>query len=254
MHTVETIPELQQIVGALLFAAKEPVSMERLLQVFAATAEQHGGFTRDFGNVTEKLLQEAVNQLNDALAAGRTGLHIRKVANGYRLVNDANCGPWLRVLLEKGKATRLSRPALETLAIIAYRQPVVRSEIEAVRGVAVDQIIRNLLDMQLIRVVGRSELPGRPWLFGTTQTFLEHFGINSLEDLPGTAELRRLEEAQAKRSKPMDQPHHELPMSEQEEPAAHTSPPPHDLLGGEPSARLATDDDAPEEGAVTKRT
>ncbi|MBN2685112.1 MAG: SMC-Scp complex subunit ScpB, partial [Pontiellaceae bacterium] len=86
---------------------------------------------------------------------------------------------------------RLSKPALETLAIVAYRQPCLRSEIEEVRGVSVDAILRKLMDMQLVRVVRRSELPGRPWLFGTTQRFLEHFGINSVDDLPGSQELKR---------------------------------------------------------------
>ena len=113
--------------------------------------------------------------------------------------NDANCGPWLRTMLQKGRGTRLSLPALETLAIIAYRQSCVRSEIEAVRGVAVDAILKNLLDLQLVRVVGRSELPGRPWMFGTTQKFMEHFGLKNLDDLPGTDELRRIEAEQSAR-------------------------------------------------------
>ena len=199
MSDVDVIPELKEIIGAMLFAAKEPISIEQMRQVFAQTAEQAGGMTKDFAAVTDEMLLEAVEQLNQVLSGQAVGLHVREVANGYRLVNDARCGPWLRVLLEKGKATRLSRPALETLAIIAYRQPVVRSEIEAVRGVAVDQIVRNLLDLQLIRVLGRSDLPGRPWLFGTTQKFLEHFGIKSVDELPGTNELRRLEEEQIKR-------------------------------------------------------
>lgn len=199
MSDVEVMPELKQIIGALLFASKEPVSVSQMRHVFAQTAEQHGGITKDFAEVTDQMLEEALAQLNEDLTNRAVGIHVRETANGYRLVNDASCGLWLRVLLEKGKPNRLSRPALETLAIIAYRQPVVRSEIEAVRGVAVDQIIRNLLDMQLVRVVGRSDLPGRPWLFGTTQKFLEHFGIRSLNELPGTEELRRLEAEQLKR-------------------------------------------------------
>ncbi len=199
MSEVEKIPELKQIIGAMLFAAREPVSMHQLRHVFEQTAEQYGGITKDFASVTDEMIVDAIKQLNEDLSRNAVGIQVREVANGYRLVNDPNCGLWLRVLLEKGKANRLSRPALETLAIIAYRQPVVRSEIESVRGVAVDQIIRNLLDLQLIRVVGRSDLPGRPWLFGTTQKFLEHFGIHSLNDLPGTDELRRLESEQMKR-------------------------------------------------------
>ncbi len=199
MSEVDVIPELKQIIGAMLFAAKEPVSVSQMLNVFEQTAEQHGGMTKDFAKVTDEMIRDAVKELNEELTSRSVGMHVREVANGFRLVNDANCGLWLRVLLEKGKPNRLSRPALETLAIIAYRQPVVHSEIEAVRGVAVDQIIRNLLDLQLIRVVGRSELPGRPWLFGTTQKFLEHFGIKSLNDLPGIEELRRLEAEQIKK-------------------------------------------------------
>lgn len=206
MSNVETIPELKQIIGAMLFAAREPVSLHQVRHVLEQTAEQYGGFAKDFADATDEMIIEAVKQLNEDLTRNALGIHVREVANGYRLANDANCGPWLRIMLEKGKATRLSRPALETLAIIAYRQPVVRSEIEAVRGVAVDQIIRNLLDLQLIRVVGRSDLPGRPWLFGTTQKFLEHFGIKSLNDLPGTQELRRLESEQIKRQQQSEFP------------------------------------------------
>jgi segregation and condensation protein B len=107
------------------------------------------------------------------------------------LQNDATCGPFVRALLEKNQTMRLTKPALETLAIVAYRQPCLRSEIEEVRGVSVDAVLRKLIDMQLVRVVRRSELPGRPWLFGTTQRFLEHFGINTVDDLPGSAELKR---------------------------------------------------------------
>lgn len=217
MSDTETIPELKQIVGAMLFAAREPVSMHQFRHVLEQTAEQYGGFAKDFADATDEMIVEAVKQLNEDLTKQTVGIHVREVANGYRLVNDANCGPWLRILLEKGKATRLSRPALETLAIIAYRQPVVRSEIEAVRGVAVDQIIRNLLDLQLIRVVGRSDLPGRPWLFGTTQKFLEHFGIKSLNDLPGTEELRRLESEQLKRQQQEELPMSDTPSSEDDE-------------------------------------
>jgi segregation and condensation protein B len=151
--------------------------------------------------------------LGKDLASARLGFSIAEVANGYRLVNDASCGPWLRRLLEKGKPSRLSPPALETLAIIAYRQPCTRAEIEAVRGVEVDQMVRNLLELQLIRLVGRSELPGRPWLIGTTQKFLEHFGLNSLDDLPGVEELRRMETAQIKKKAGQD----EFPLSEEED-------------------------------------
>ena len=196
------LPELKQIIGAMLFVRKEPLTVAEIRRVLAATAERRGGITSDFAKANEALVREAVDALGRELAERKAGFHVIEVAGGYRLENDANCGPWLRVMLQKGRGARLSLPALETLAIVAYRQPCVRSEIEAVRGVAVDAILKNLLEMQLVRVIGRSELPGRPWMFGTTQKFMEHFGLKSLDDLPGTDELRRLEAEQARARPP----------------------------------------------------
>jgi len=190
------LPELKQIIGAMLFVRKEPLTVEEIRRVLTATAERRGGITSDFAKANEALIREAVDELSRDLVERKAGFHVTEVAGGWRLENDANCGPWLRTLLQKGRGTRLSLPALETLAIIAYRQPCVRSEIEAVRGVAVDQILRNLMEMQLVRVIGRSELSGRPWMYGTTQKFMEHFGLKSLDDLPGTDELRRMEAEQ----------------------------------------------------------
>ena len=199
MSNIEVLPELKQIIGALLFGAKAPLKVSEVRRVLQQVAETWGGKTKDFARATEKDVRTAMDELKRSLEDAKIGIHVSEVANGYRLENDVSCGPWLRHLLSKGRPSRLSRPALETLAIIAYRQPCMRSEIEAVRGVQVDQIIRNLLEMQLVRIVGRSELPGRPWLFGTTQKFLEHFGLNNLEDLPGIEELRRLEQEQMKK-------------------------------------------------------
>jgi segregation and condensation protein B len=223
MDETIVIPELKQIVGALIFASKEPISIAHMRKVIIGTAEQEGGYTKDFAAVTEDQIKQALEELRTLLKTQHVGIQIREVAHGYRLANDPACGPWLRMLLEKGKANRLSRPALETLAIVAYRQPVVRSEIEAVRGVAVDQILRNLLDMQLVRVLGRSELPGRPWMFGTTQKFLEHFGLKSLNDLPGTEELRRLEAEQLKKKEETKSEQQDLIESEPD----NSSLPPH---------------------------
>ncbi len=196
------LPELKQIIGAMLFVRKEPLTVAEIRRVLTATAERRGGITVDFAKAGEELIRTAVATLDRDLSERKAGFHVTEVAGGWKLENDANCGPWLRIMLQKGRGARLSLPALETLAIIAYRQPCVRSEIEAVRGVAVDQILRNLLEMQLIRVVGRSELPGRPWMFGTTQKFMEHFGLKSLDDLPGTDELRRMEARQSARARP----------------------------------------------------
>ena len=236
------LPELKQIIGAMLFVRKEPLTVAEIRRVLAATAERRGGITSDFAKANEALVREAVDALGRELAERKMGFHVIEVAGGFRLENDANCGPWLRTMLQKGRGARLSLPALETLAIVAYRQPCVRSEIEAVRGVAVDAILKNLLEMQLVRVVGRSELPGRPWMFGTTQKFMEHFGLKSLDDLPGTDELRRLEAEQARARAPKAA---EAPETAPEDPnqlkmeaieaAAPSGPTPDEAVGGESS-------------------
>jgi segregation and condensation protein B len=214
MSDVPVLPELTEIVGAILLVSRQPVTVDRLVQVFKQTAERMGGAAKDYVAVTAADIEAAIEQLARQLDMARAGWRVVRVAQGYRIESLAACGPWLRVFLERGRPQRLSAPALETLAIIAYRQPVTRAEIEAVRGVAVDQILRNLLDLQLIRVVGRSELPGRPWLFGTTQKFLEYFGLNSLDELPGVDELRRGADATAKTPTPSATPPAPTPAEE----------------------------------------
>ena len=198
MNSPETLPELKEIIGAMLFAAKGPVTSKQIRKVFMQVAEDRGGMFAHFADVKEKQITDIMEEINRILLETRLGFSVHEVVGGSRLQNNLNCGPWVRELLEKGKPNRLSRPALETLAIIAYRQPCVKSEIEGVRGVAVDAILKKLLEMQLLKIVGRSELPGRPLLFGTTQKFLEHFGLTSLEELPGISELRRVQEEKNK--------------------------------------------------------
>ncbi len=220
MSDVQVLPEIKQIVSAMLFAAQGSVTLKQLRRVFAQVADDRGGMYADYGKVTEAQLRAALDELRADLAARKLGLSVSEVANGFRMENEAVCGPWIRELLEKGKPSRLTPPALETLAIIAYRQPVTRAEIEGVRGVAVDQMVRTLMELQLIKIVGRSELPGRPFMLGTTQKFLEHFGLRDLKDLPGIDELRRMETERAARqeaalepapdSRPEDLPPEEL--------------------------------------------
>ena len=194
MSAVEVLPELKQIVGALLFAAKEPLSIKRIRKAMIETGSGFAGPYEQYAKVTDAQIRSAIEQLQEEFERAKVGLQIAHVAEAYRLQNNPSCGPFVRALLEKNQSVRLSKPALETLAIIAYRQPILRAEIESVRGVSVDGVLRKLIDVQLVRVVRRSELPGKPWLFGTTQRFLEHFGINSIDDLPGRAELKRKEE------------------------------------------------------------
>lgn len=182
-------PSLKRVLGALLFAATGPVSLSELYSVFARVAESRG----EKPEFAESEMRIALDQLDADFSTMGVGLKVSEVAGGYRLVTDAECGAWVRALLKMDRPARLSTPALETLAVVAFRQPVTRSEIEAVRGVNVEGIMRNLLDMQLIKMMGRSDLPGRPMLYGTTQLFLEHFGLNDLKDLPCADELRRRE-------------------------------------------------------------
>lgn len=189
--TVDVLPELKQIVGALLFAAREPLSIKRIRKAMIETGNGFSGPYEQYAKATDDQIEGALEELQEDFDKAKLGLSVARVAEAYRLQNDAACGPFVRALLEKNQTMRLSKPALETLAIVAYRQPCLRSEIEEVRGVAVDAVLRRLIDMQLVRVVRRSELPGRPWLFGTTQKFLEHFGINTIDDLPGSSELKR---------------------------------------------------------------
>jgi segregation and condensation protein B len=230
---INVLPELSQIVGAMLFAAKGPVSISDVRRCLKQVAEERGGMYRDFAEASDQVILEAIADVRERLREARIGILVNEIGSGFRMENDSTCGPWLRALLQKGRPNRLSRPALETLAVIAYRQPCTRAEIEAVRGVAVDQILRNLIDLQLIRITGRSELPGRPWQFGTTQKFLEYFGLKSIKDLPGIEELRRMEAEQEARRAAAQQPHEtavveSAPPSNQSEAGTFSPPTVHD--------------------------
>jgi len=189
---LEALPELKQIIGSLLFAAKEPLKISQINNIIINTGNILKGVYLQYTKVNEDQIKEVIEDLEKELKTLCIGLELIKVAGGYRFQNNILCGPFVRSLLEKNKTMKLSKPALETLAIIAYRQPCLRSEVEEVRGVSVDAVIRKLIEMQLIKVIKRSDLPGKPWLFGTTQRFLEHFGINSIEELPGSSELKKI--------------------------------------------------------------
>jgi len=127
----------------------------------------------------------------DIAASGRAFQLVERVS-GWTLVSDPACALWVRQLYPEAKPTRLSGPQLETLAIIAYRQPVTRADIEAVRGVAVDGVMQILLDRGLVKIAGRAEVPGRPLLYSTTEYFLEHFGLKTTDELPNSSELKRV--------------------------------------------------------------
>ncbi len=192
-------PELQQVLGALLFAAHKPMAIRELREVLQQAAQENREGAARFGQVREGEIEAALRALQTATAERPLGLALADVAGGFRFQTDPAAGPWVRHLLHLDKPARLSKPALETLAIIAYRQPITRTDIEALRGVNVDAVMRHLLEVQLVRIVGRSDLPGRPLLYGTTQLFLEHFGLNSVKNLPGIEQLSRRDAAQVRR-------------------------------------------------------
>jgi segregation and condensation protein B len=192
-ETESKTPGLDQVLSAMIFGAQHPVSVAQMKQVLVEVADIFGGSAQAFAQVKESEIVEALNRIGEQYRQLSPGFHLVEVAQGYAFRSDPAFGMWLRHLLDRSKSARLSRPALETLAIIAYRQPVMRSEIEGVRGVNVDHIIKLLMEMQLIRIAGRSELPGRPLLYGTTGLFLEHFGLKGVKDLPGIDELSRIE-------------------------------------------------------------
>jgi len=184
MSDSEVLPEIKQIIGAMIFAAGRPLTIPEMRKCLVEVAKEHGGAASSFSEVKNSHVKEALEELEHDLAEKhKTGFILTEVAGGYRFQSDRHCGNWLKHLLEIGRPNRLSMPALETLAIIAYRQPVSRVDIEAVRGVNVDHIMKSLLEYRLIKIAGRSDLPGRPFLYGTTQLFLEHFGLKSLKEL-----------------------------------------------------------------------
>jgi segregation and condensation protein B len=185
MPNESAVPELKQILGAIIFGSDHQLSVKEMRRCLVEVATSEGGIAAAFAGVKESDIQAALEALKIDVEKAGGGFNLSEVAGGLRFHSDPACGRWLKHLLDAGRPNRLSSPALETLAIIAYRQPVTRSEIEGVRGVNADHIMRMLMEMQLVRIVGRSELPGKPFQYGTTQTFLEHFGLKNLDELRG---------------------------------------------------------------------
>jgi segregation and condensation protein B len=185
--------QLKQVLGAMIFAARHPLTVGMLRKTLEEVADAAGGVAAGFRNVKDADIKQALDEFRAEIERSGCGFHLADSAEGYRFQSDPAGGLWVRHMLDAGKPMHLSRPALETLAIVAYRQPIARASIEGVRGVNVDHVIRMLMEMQLIRIVGRSDLPGRPILYGTTTAFLEHFGLKDLRELPGIEELARIE-------------------------------------------------------------
>ncbi len=174
--------ELKAIVESLLFVSPEPLSVQRLLAVI--------------GDVTKAEVTQALRILGEELEQEGRGLRLAEVAGGFRLLTKQEYAGWIKRLDKSRSTAKLSRSALESLAIIAYKQPIVRSEIEEIRGVETSGVVRTLLERKLVRIVGRKEVPGRPIMYGTTKYFLEHFGLNDLSQLPPLREFKELGESE----------------------------------------------------------
>ncbi len=170
--------ELKGIIESLLYVSQEPLTVEKVTSVLA-------GPPKVVVNNAMRALQQDYDQ------DGR-GLHIVEVAGGFSMVTRPDCAPWITRLQKVKASAKVSRSALETLAIIAYKQPMVRADIEQIRGVETSGVLRTLLDQKLIRMVGRKDSPGRPIMYGTSKVFLERFGLRDLRDLPPLREFKDL--------------------------------------------------------------
>lgn len=177
---------LQEIVGSLLFASETPLTVGDLREAVRSVEPEEGDnaeIMEVYHTCTTREVEAALKGLGKALEVAGCGFRLVCTGGTYRMQTDASCGRYVRALLKLDRPSRLGRASLETLAIVAYRQPITKSEVEEIRGVDVSGNIKTLMDLQLIRLVGKSELPGHPFLYGTTPLFLEHFGLASLQQL-----------------------------------------------------------------------
>jgi segregation and condensation protein B len=174
---VDQALDRQAMLEALLFVAEAPLPLAKLQEIL--------------GDEDPATTEASVRALALALEEPTRGLMVQEVAGGFRLATRAETAPWIQ-RLQQVRPARLSRAALETLAIVAYKQPITRAEIESIRGVAVDGVMRTLLERGLVRMLGRKAEPGRPILYGTSGEFLEHFGFKDLGDLPTLREIDEL--------------------------------------------------------------
>jgi segregation and condensation protein B len=170
--------QIENIIESLLFASDHPLSTAKLNSLLEDANTQQ--------------IEEAVESLKRRYDQGEHSFQIVKVAGGYQICSRPQYAPWIQRLFRSRARSRLSRPALETLAIVAYKQPILRAEIEALRGVHVEGVLQTLLQRNLISVKGRKATVGRPLLYGTTNEFLRYFGLNEITDLPAEGELRSL--------------------------------------------------------------
>src|SRR5882762_989535 len=182
---------LARIIEALLFSAQKPLSTKEMVDVLHDAGAEDEFSPNDFAKVRQADVAAAIEQLKVEYIQHEHGFQLVEKADGWQLASDPKYAQWVRGLFPAPKPARLSSPALETLAIIAYRQPIARADVEAVRGVAIDGVLQTLMERGLVKIAGRAEIPGRPLLYETTQFFLDHFGLRTLDELPNVEELRK---------------------------------------------------------------
>ncbi|MDD5217759.1 MAG: SMC-Scp complex subunit ScpB [Candidatus Omnitrophica bacterium] len=175
----------KQVIEALLFAASKPLTIAELKK-----------FVR---GLTPKQIEDRIQELKADYAAQNHGFEILDIAGGYEIATQKEFAPWIFKLELQKKVRQATQSALETLAILAYKQPITRAEIEDLRGVDVSAVLGTLMERGLIKIVGKKEIAGRPFLYATTEKFLEHFGLKSLQDLPNIEEIKTIVESSVKK-------------------------------------------------------
>ena len=182
---------LLRVIEALLFSAQKPLSIHELAAAIKGAGPEDELSPNEFGRATEAEIAAAIEQLKIEYIQERRAFQIIEKAEGWQLATDPAFAPWVRQLFPSPKPARLTAPAIETLSIIAYRQPITRADVESVRGVNIDGVLQTLMERGLVKIAGRAEIPGRPLLYETTQFFLDHFGLRTLDELPNAEELRK---------------------------------------------------------------
>jgi segregation and condensation protein B len=170
--------EAKSIIEALLFMAGEPLTLDTIRKIIEVDKYN-----------TERLIRELIEEYS----LKNAGLFIADVAEGFQMVTNPACSPWVRKLLSTSVPKKLTQSSLETMAIIAYKQPIIKAEIEAIRGVNSDGVVKTLLEKRLVKILGRKEVPGRPLMYGTTSEFLQYFGLKDLSELPTLKEFQEVD-------------------------------------------------------------
>jgi len=182
---------LIHVIEALLLSAQKPLSAKEIADVLRRVGAEDEFSPNEFAKTREAEVAAALEQLKVECIEQQRGFQLVEKAEGWQLVTDPKYARWVRELFPAPKPARLTGPALETLAIIAYRQPIARADVEAIRGVTIDGVLQTLMERGLVKIAGRAEIPGRPLLYETTQFFLDHFGLRTLDELPNVEELRK---------------------------------------------------------------